>query len=135
MYINSPGGSVIAGLAIFDTMQSLKSEIITVNLGVAASMASLILAGGSRGHRFSLPHSRMMLHQPLGGVETRVADIKVETLQIFRIRENVVNIYSQLSGQTKTKIREDLQRYHFIYCMCLLICFGLVISIFRQRRQ
>jgi ATP-dependent Clp protease, protease subunit len=114
LYINSPGGSVISGLAIYDCMQHIKSEVITINLGLAASMASFILAAGSKGKRLALPSSRIMIHQPMGGARGQAQDIKVEAAQIMRIRDNLVKMYSMMTGQTQDQIVKDLDRDNFM---------------------
>jgi ATP-dependent Clp protease protease subunit len=110
LYINCPGGSVIAGLAIYDTIQHIRSEVVTVNLGLAASMASFLLCAGSRGRRFALPHSRVMIHQPMGGAQGQAEDIRVEASQIMRIRNNIVKMYSMMTGQTTDQVIIDLDR-------------------------
>lgn len=114
LYINSPGGSVISGLAIYDTIQHIKSEVVTVNLGIAASMASFLLCAGSRGRRFALPHSRVMIHQPMGGAQGQAEDIRVEASQIMRIRNNIVKLYSMMTGQTVDQVILDLDRDNFL---------------------
>lgn len=110
LYVNSPGGSVISGLAIYDTIQHIRSEVVTVNLGLAASMASFLLCSGSRGRRFALPHSRIMIHQPMGGAQGQAEDIRVEASQIMRIRNNIVKMYSMMTGQTTEQVALDLDR-------------------------
>jgi ATP-dependent Clp protease protease subunit len=114
LYINSPGGSVISGLAIYDCMQHIKSEVITINLGLAASMGSFILAAGSKGKRLALPSSRIMIHQPMGGAQGQAQDIKNEAAQIMRIRDNLVKMYSMMTGQTQDQIVRDLDRDNFM---------------------
>eukprot|EP00188_Purpureofilum_apyrenoidigerum_P004269 Plantae.Rhodophyta-Purpureofilum_apyrenoidigerum.ctg4729.p1 GENE.Plantae.Rhodophyta-Purpureofilum_apyrenoidigerum.ctg4729~~Plantae.Rhodophyta-Purpureofilum_apyrenoidigerum.ctg4729.p1 ORF type:complete len:259 (-),score=45.40 Plantae.Rhodophyta-Purpureofilum_apyrenoidigerum.ctg4729:106-882(-) len=114
LYINSPGGSVIAGMAIFDTIQHIKSEVVTINVGLAASMASFLLAAGSKGKRFALPHSRVMIHQPMGGAQGQASDIQVEAQQILRIRENLTNEYARMTGQTYEKLLRDMDRDNFM---------------------
>lgn len=113
LYINCPGGSVISGLAIYDCMQHIKSEVITINLGLAASMASFILAAGSKGKRLGLPSSRTMIHQPMGGAQGQAEDIKAEAAQVMRIRDNLVKMYSMMTGQTQDQIIKDLDRDNF----------------------
>jgi ATP-dependent Clp endopeptidase proteolytic subunit ClpP len=114
MYINSPGGSVTSGFAMFDTMRHIKSEVSTINVGLAASMGSFLLVGGSKGKRLALPHSRVMIHQPAaGGIQGQASDIKVEAEQILAIRERVVNYYSTLSGQPREKVARDVDRDNF----------------------
>lgn len=114
LYINCPGGSVISGLAIYDAMQHIRSEVITINLGLAASMASFILAAGSKGKRLALPSSRIMIHQPMGGAQGQAEDIKVEAAQIMRIRDNICKMYSMMTGQTTEQITKDLDRDNFL---------------------
>lgn len=115
MYINSPGGSVTSGFAMFDTMRHIKSEVSTINVGLAASMGSFLLCGGTKGKRLALPHSRTMIHQPAaGGIRGQASDIKVEAEQILAIRERIVNYYSLLSGQPKEKVALDLDRDNFL---------------------
>lgn len=114
LYINCPGGSVISGLAIYDTIQHIRSEVVTVNMGLAASMASFLLCAGSRGRRFALPHSRVMIHQPMGGAQGQAEDIRVEASQIMRIRNNIVKLYSVMTGQTTEQITLDLDRDNFM---------------------
>lgn len=114
LYINSPGGSVISGLAIYDCMNHIKSEVITINLGLAASMASFILGAGSKGKRLALPSSRIMIHQPMGGAQGQAEDIKVEAAQVMRVRDNLVRMYSQMTGQATDTIVRDLDRDNFM---------------------
>eukprot|EP00981_Chlorochromonas_danica_P002047 scaffold420_cov169-Ochromonas_danica.AAC.7 len=114
LYINCPGGSVIAGLAIYDTIQHIRSEVVTINLGLAASMASFLLCAGSRGRRYALPHSRVMIHQPMGGAQGQAEDIRVEASQIMRIRNNIVKMYSMMTGQTVDQVTKDLDRDNFL---------------------
>lgn len=114
LYVNCPGGSVIAGLAMFDTMQHIRSEVVTINVGLAASMASFILAAGAKGKRMALPHSRVMIHQPMGGAQGQAEDIKIEAAQIMRIRDNIVRMYAMMTGQTQEQITIDLDRDNFM---------------------
>jgi len=114
LYINCPGGSVIAGLAIYDCMNHIKSEVVTINIGLAASMASFIMAAGAKGKRLALPNSRIMIHQPAGGAQGQAEDIKVEAAQIMRIRDNLVKMYSMMTGQTQEQITFDLDRDNFM---------------------
>merc|ERR1719240_374483 len=114
MYINSPGGSVTSGFAMFDTMRHIKSEVSTINVGLAASMGSFLLMGGTKGKRLALPHSRTMIHQPMGGAQGQAEDIKVEAEQILSIRERVTNYYATLSGQPREKVLLDLDRDNFL---------------------
>ena len=114
IYINSPGGSVTAGLALYDTMQHVTSEIVTINVGLAASMGSFILSAGAPGKRLALPNSRIMIHQPMGGAQGQAADIKVEAAQIMKIRDNLVRMYAEQTGQTREQITQDLDRDNFL---------------------
>src|SRR5215510_6879658 len=99
-YINSPGGSVTAGLAIYDTMQYVRPDISTLCLGQAASMAAWLLAAGAKGKRYALPHARIMLHQPLGGVQGQASDIDIQAREILRLREQLNNILTKHTGQS-----------------------------------
>ncbi|GMI20762.1 hypothetical protein TrCOL_g9747 [Triparma columacea] len=114
LYINSPGGSVLAGLALYDTIRHIKSEVVTINVGLAASMGSFILGAGSKGKRLALPNSRVMIHQPMGGARGQAEDIKVEASQIMKIRDNLVRIYSMQTGQTEEAVKKDLDRDKFM---------------------
>ncbi|MBI4518113.1 MAG: ATP-dependent Clp endopeptidase proteolytic subunit ClpP [Deltaproteobacteria bacterium] len=113
-YINSPGGSVTAGLAIYDTMQYIKPDISTLCLGQAASMAAWLLAAGTKGKRFCLPHSRIMIHQPLGGAQGQAADIDIQAREILRIREQLNAILVAHSGQSLKRIEKDTDRDLFL---------------------
>ena len=114
LYINSPGGSVSAGLAIYDTMQYIKSDVSTICIGMAASMASVLLAAGTPGKRFALPYSRVMIHQPLGGAQGQASDIEIHAREILRIREEMNDIMAKHTGQDKKKIQQDTERDHFL---------------------
>jgi len=113
-YINSPGGGVTAGLAIYDTMQYIRPQISTVCVGQAASMGAVLLAAGSKGKRFSLPHSRIMIHQPLGGFQGQATDIDIQAREILRMREELNNILTRHTGQTLKKIEKDTDRDMFM---------------------
>jgi len=110
LYINSPGGSITAGLAIYDTMQFVRSEISTICVGQAASMAAVLLSAGSRGKRISLPNSRILLHQPFGGYQGQASDIAIQAKEILRIRENLNAILERHTGQAREKIQADIDR-------------------------
>lgn len=114
LYVNSPGGSVIAGLAMCDTMGHISSEVATINVGMSASMASFILGAGERGKRLALPHSRVMIHQPMGGSQGQAEDIKMEAKQILKIKETLVTMYAQMTGQTRERIIKDLSRDNYM---------------------
>jgi ATP-dependent Clp protease protease subunit len=113
-YINSPGGSVTAGLAIYDTMQYIRPPISTLCLGQAASMAAWLLAAGAHSKRYALPHSRIMIHQPLGGVQGQAVDIDIQAREILRLREQLNNILMKHSGQSLKKIERDTDRDLFM---------------------
>ncbi|NJK40308.1 MAG: ATP-dependent Clp protease proteolytic subunit [Acaryochloridaceae cyanobacterium SU_2_1] len=114
VYINSPGGSVTAGLAIYDTMQHIKSEVITICVGLAASMGSFLLAAGSPGKRLALPNSRIMIHQPSGGTRGQASDIEIEAKEIIRVRRQLNEIYALRTGQPLEKIERDMDRDFFL---------------------
>jgi ATP-dependent Clp protease protease subunit len=114
LYINSPGGSVYAGLAIYDTMKFLSCDINTYCMGIAASMGSFLLSAGTKGKRFALPNSRIMLHQPSGGSQGTAADIEIQARELLYVRERMNTIYAENTGQTVEKIAEDLDRDRFM---------------------
>jgi ATP-dependent Clp protease protease subunit len=114
LYINSPGGSVTAGLAIYDTMQFIKADVSTMCIGQAASMGALLLAGGAKGKRICLPHSRLMIHQPLGGFQGQATDIDIHAREILLIREKLNLILAAHTGQPLDKIKEDTDRDNFM---------------------
>lgn len=114
LYINSPGGSVTAGLAIYDTMQFIKPNISTICLGQAASMGAVLLAAGEHGKRYALPYSRFLLHQPMGGVQGQASDIDIQAREIIRIREMIDDILVKHTGQTLEVIRRDSDRDFFM---------------------
>ena len=115
LYINSPGGSVTAGLAIYDTIQYVKSEVVTICVGLAASMGAFLLAAGTKGKRVALPHSRIMIHQPLGGTSRRQAsDIEIEAREILRMKDMLNRSLADMSGQSFEKIEKDTDRDYFL---------------------
>ena len=114
LYINSPGGIVTSGLSIYDTMQFIKPDVSTICLGQAASMGSLLLAGGAKGKRFCLPHSRIMIHQPSGGFQGQASDIDIHAREILKIRERLNKIMAKHTGQTVERIERDMERDHFM---------------------
>jgi ATP-dependent Clp protease protease subunit len=115
LYINSPGGSVTAGLAIYDTMQYVKSDVVTICVGLAASMGAFLLAAGTKGKRLALPHSRIMIHQPLGGTSQRQAsDIEIEAREILRIKDMLNHAMADMTGQAFAKIEKDTDRDYFL---------------------
>jgi ATP-dependent Clp protease protease subunit len=114
LYINSPGGSVTAGLAIYDTMQFIRPHVTTMCIGQAASMGALLLAGGEKGKRYVLPHSRVMIHQPLGGFQGQATDIEIHAKEILLIREKLNKILAHHTGQDLSRIEQDTDRDNFM---------------------
>ncbi|BAU43752.1 ATP-dependent Clp protease proteolytic subunit [Leptolyngbya sp. O-77] len=115
LYINSPGGSVTAGMAIYDTMQHIKSEVVTICVGLAASMGAFLLTAGAKGKRLALPHARIMIHQPLGGTGRRQAtDIEIEARQILRVRQELNEMMALHTGKTVEQIEKDTDRDYFM---------------------
>ncbi|MES2228987.1 MAG: ATP-dependent Clp endopeptidase proteolytic subunit ClpP [Pseudomonadota bacterium] len=114
LYINSPGGSVSAGLSIFDTMQFIKPDVSTLCMGIAASMGSFLLMAGTKGKRMALPNSRVMIHQPSGGAQGQATDIEIHAREILKTREQLNQIYAERTGQSIEKIRADMERDMFM---------------------
>ena len=114
LYINSPGGSVTAGLAVYDTMQFIKADVSTMCIGQAASMGALLLAGGAKGKRICLPHSRVMIHQPLGGYQGQATDIDIHAREILLIREKLNLIFAHHTGRSLEQIKQDTERDNFM---------------------
>jgi ATP-dependent Clp protease protease subunit len=114
LYINSPGGVVSSGLAIYDTIQYIKPDVVTTCMGQAASMGALLLAAGTKGKRYALPNSRIMIHQPLGGAEGQASDIQIAANEILRIRETLNNILADATGKTLKQIEKDTDRNYFL---------------------
>jgi ATP-dependent Clp protease protease subunit len=114
LYINSPGGSVSAGLSVFDTMQFIKPDVSTLCMGIAASMGSFLLMAGAKGKRMALPNSRVMIHQPSGGAQGQATDIEIHAREILKTREQLNKIYAERTGQTIEKIRSDMERDMFM---------------------
>jgi len=114
LYINSPGGSVTAGMAIYDTIKYIRSEVVTICVGLAASMGAFLLASGSPGKRLALPHARIMIHQPLGGTRGQATDIQIEAKEILRLRQQLNELMAEQTGQTIEKIAKDTDRDYFM---------------------
>ena len=114
LYINSPGGSVSAGMSIFDTMQFIKPEVSTLCMGMAASMGAFLLAAGAKGKRFALPNAKVMIHQPLGGAQGQATDIEIHAREILKTRETLNRILAERTGQTLEKIQSDTERDYFM---------------------
>jgi len=134
LYINSPGGSVTAGLAIYDTMQFIKPAVSTMCIGQAASMGALLLAGGAKGKRYCLPHSRVMIHQPLGGFQGQATDIEIHAREILLIREKLNEILARHTGQSVEKIAEDTERDNFMSAE-ESVAYGLVDQVLGERQS
>jgi ATP-dependent Clp protease protease subunit len=114
LYVNSPGGIITSGLAIYDTMQYVKPEVATICIGQAASMGAVLLAGGAKGKRYALPHARVLIHQPLGGVQGQATDIDIQAREILRMREEINTIFTNHTGQDMERIRQDTERDFFM---------------------
>jgi len=133
MYINSPGGSISAGMAIYDTMQFIKPDIQTICVGMAASMGAFLLAAGTKGKRYALPNSEIMIHQPLGGTQGQATDIKIHAEHIIRIREKMNTMLAEMTGQPLEKIIADTERDNFLTAQ--QACeYGLVDKIMESRK-
>jgi len=134
LYINSPGGVVSAGLAIYDTMQFVKPDVSTMCVGQAASMGALLLAGGSKGKRFCLPHSRIMIHQPLGGFQGQATDIDIHAKEILRAREHLNEVLAAHTGQSIDTIRQDTDRDNFMGGEDA-VAYGLIDAVLADRKK
>lgn len=134
LYINSPGGSVTAGLSIYDTMQFIRPDVSTMCIGQAASMGALLLAAGASNKRFCLPHSRVMIHQPLGGFQGQASDIDIHAKEILLIREKLTKILANHSKQTVSKIQHDTDRDNFLSAQDA-VDYGLVDKVMASRKQ
>ncbi|PUB73417.1 MAG: ATP-dependent Clp endopeptidase proteolytic subunit ClpP [gamma proteobacterium symbiont of Ctena orbiculata] len=132
LYINSPGGSVTAGLSIYDTMQFVRPDVSTMCIGQAASMGALLLAGGAKGKRYCLPNSRMMIHQPLGGFQGQATDIEIHAKEILLLRERLNSILANHTGQSLEKIGEDTERDNFMGGE-ESVAYGLIDSVLSNR--
>jgi ATP-dependent Clp protease protease subunit len=131
LYINSPGGSVTAGMAIYDTMQFIKPDISTICVGMAASMAQVLLCAGAKGKRYALPHSRIMMHQPLGGTQGQATDIEIYTKEMLRIRDMLYGVISVHSGKDYETIKKDADRDNYMSPQEALV-YGLVDKILER---
>lgn len=131
-YINSPGGSVTAGLAIYDTMQYIRPDVSTLCLGQAASMGAWLVAAGAKGKRFALPHSRLMIHQPLGGMQGQVTDINIQAREMLRLREQMNTILMKHTGQSQKRIERDTDR-DFFFNSKQAVEYGLIDDVVASR--
>ena len=133
-YIDSPGGSVYAGLSIYDTMQFIKPDVSTICLGMAASMGAFLLAAGAKGKRFALPNSRIMIHQPSGGTNGTAADIEIQAKEILELRSRLNTILSEHTGQSIEKIAVDTERDNFM-SSAQAVEYGIIDGVFRKRSE
>jgi ATP-dependent Clp protease protease subunit len=134
LYINSPGGSVSAGLSIYDTMQFIKPDVSTMCVGQAASMGAILLAGGTKGKRYALPHSRMMIHQPLAGFQGQASDIDIHAREVLETRDRLNKILSKHTGQTVEKIGRDTERDNFMGGEAA-VAYGLIDRVMERRGE
>ncbi len=134
LYINSPGGVVSSGLAIYDTMQFVKPDVSTICIGQAASMGSILLAGGAAGKRFCLPHARIMIHQPLGGVQGQATDMEIHVREILETRERLNAIYAKHTGQSVDRIKQDTDRDRFMDWQ-EAVRYGLIDKVLEKRAE
>ena len=134
LYINSPGGSVSAGLSIYDTMQFIKPDVSTMCVGQAASMGAILLAGGTKGKRYALPHSRMMIHQPLAGFQGQASDIDIHAREVLETRDRLNKILSKHTGQTVEKIARDTERDNFMGGDAA-VTYGLIDRVMERRGE
>ena len=134
LYIDSPGGSVYAGLSIYDTMQFIKPDVSTICLGMAASMGAFLLAAGAKGKRFALPNSRIMIHQPAGGTNGTAADIEIQAKEILELRSRLNTILSEHTGQSIEKIAVDTERDNFM-SSAQAVEYGIIDGVFRKRSE
>jgi ATP-dependent Clp protease protease subunit len=132
LYINSPGGIITSGLGIYDTMQYIKAPVVTTCIGQAASMGAVLLAGGEKGKRFALPHSRILIHQPLGGAQGQASDIDIQAREILRMREAINIILMKHTGQPLEKVAKDTERDYFMDAQ-QAIEYGIVDQILEKR--
>ena len=132
LYINSPGGLITSGLAIYDTMQYVKAPIVTTCIGQASSMGAVLLAGGEKGKRYALPHSRILIHQPLGGAQGQASDIDIQAKEILRMREEINRILTKHTGQPLEKVAKDTERDYFMSAK-QAIEYGIIDEILEKR--
>jgi ATP-dependent Clp protease protease subunit len=132
IYINSPGGSVSAGMAIYDTMQYIKPDVSTICVGMAASMGAVLLAAGAKGKRYALPNAEIMIHQPLGGIQGQAEDMRIHAEHIIRTREKLNRILAEASGQSLERIAQDTDRDNFLSAE-EAVAYGLIDKVIRTR--
>ena len=134
LYINSPGGSVSAGLAIYDTMQLIKCDVSTICVGMAASMGASLLAGGTKGKRYSLPHSRIMIHQGSAGFQGTAIDIQIQAAEVLKINEEMIRLLAEHTGQTEERVRQDTNRDYFMTAE-EAVAYGVIDSVIERDRR
>lgn len=134
LYINSPGGSITAGMAIYDTMQYIKCDVSTICVGMAASMGAFLLTAGAKGKRFALPNSEVMIHQPLGGMQGQATDIKIHADRIIKMREKLNSIMAERSGQTLERVTADTERDNFMSAEEAK-AYGLIDGVIEPKKQ
>ena len=134
IYLNTPGGSVYAGLGIYDTMQFVRSRVATICTGMAASMGAVLLVAGEKGMRAALPHSRVMIHQPLGGIQGQASDIEITAREILKLKDELYQIISDHSGQTMEKIRQDADRDYWMTAEEALQ-YGMIDKVYRRENN
>ena len=133
LYINSPGGVITSGMAIYDTMRFIKNDIVTICIGQAASMAAILLSAGTKGKRFALPNSRVLIHQPLGGVQGQATDILIHAKEIERTKEEIIEILANNTGQKKNKISADIER-DYIMTSNEALKYGIIDKVIKERK-
>lgn len=134
LYINSPGGSVTAGMAIYDTMQYIKPQVRTVCIGMAASMGAFLLMAGQKGNRCALPNSEVMIHQPLGGAQGQATDVQIQAEWLLKTKEKMIRMKAEMTGQDIERIRRDVERDHFMSAQEALE-YGIIDEIFDPRKK
>ncbi len=134
LYINSPGGVITSGMAIYDTMKFIKNEIVTICIGQASSMAAVLLAAGTKGKRYALPNSKILIHQPLGGFQGQATDILIQAEEIKNVKENLIDILALQTGQPKKKIAKDIER-DFIMKAEEALKYGIVDNVISERKK
>ena len=132
IYLNTPGGSVYAGLGIYDTMQFIRSRVATICTGMAASMGAVLLVAGEKGMRAALPHSRVMIHQPMGGIQGQASDIEITAKEILKLKDELYQIISDHSGQTMKKIRQDADRDYWMTAAEAL-AYGMIDKVYEKK--
>jgi ATP-dependent Clp protease protease subunit len=134
LYINSPGGVISSGMAIYDTIKFIKNDVVTICIGQAASMAAILLAAGSKGKRFALPNSKIIIHQPMGGFQGQATDILIQAKEMKKIKENTIKILSELTGQKVSRIGADIER-DFIMNSQEALEYGIIDKVITERKK